>query len=171
MPATALPAPLAESGDRLHESVAFEPGQDIGNAAWRAEPGVGDTSDRGVDEVTVEVDLGADEVVGANRLDVPWGEAIGRKVPQVVRDDQLGPCADGCRQDVPVSRVRKGHRLDQGLVPDDEHIADGGGHQVTCSSQPCRVQVRAIVLEAAESLVQDRVPSTWLEPAPLGRSG
>lgn len=93
---------VSERGGRLDEAVALDSVEDVcGDTGWIA-PRVGDPPDRGGDEISVEIDLSSDEIVGARCLDIPLVQGVVGEVAEVVRDNQPGACADGGRQDVPV---------------------------------------------------------------------
>ena len=111
----------------------------------------------GADDMRCQVELIDQEVVGMPDLDPIGLQGCSRKILQVERHDEVGPCADGRSQNMPIVRVRQCDGIDERLVTCNKAIPDMSIHQVSGSLKLFRLQVRAIFENVPHPLIMNGI--------------
>lgn len=73
--------------------------------------------------------MGNKEVIRVQDLDLMLRDLRLRKVLEIERDDRVGMTNDGCRQHVPVVRIRQVQCWNQILMVFNQSIFNGIGHE------------------------------------------
>lgn len=79
------------------------------------------------------------------------------KVSQVEGQYRARARADGSRNDMPIVRVGEYNISLQALVPADQAVQHSGAHLPTGANEPSGIEVRTVLLDVSEDLVQDPV--------------
>lgn len=93
-------------GSCLHQTALLKNIQNFGQRMRRTLEGRCLLLDHPQDEPWSEVNEVEDEGVGVKCHHFQWGQSVPWEVPDIGRDDRLGPAANGCGHDVAVSLVR-----------------------------------------------------------------
>ncbi|MFD1830314.1 hypothetical protein ACFSJS_11635 [Streptomyces desertarenae] len=101
----------------------------------------------------MEIDLVLDEHVGVPGFHVPCRQSVVREVLEVERDDELGFCPDGRREDVAVIRVGEFEGPDERLVTLDHAVTHGPHHGLSGPVEP----------DANAEYYQAEDPLAWLD--------
>ena len=137
---------------------------------WGRLAGIGDALDGAVDGLAAQVYLIEDEVVWRLRFHVPRFQSRGREVFEVVGHDHLCPRSDRRRKHMAVVRVWQFDRLDEGLIPRHQAVADRRIQEAAGASKSLGIEVGSIGAQSVEDLIEDPVRPLCLDQPSLSDS-
>ena len=110
--------------DGERELLAFQPVQEVQRFDRRFRQHLPLTLESSQHLGLVETELVQDERVRVLRLDAERLEHLGREIPQVKRQDQVGVAANGGSEDVSVAPVGQRECVDQRFIARHQCVAD-----------------------------------------------